>query len=497
MKRPTGVLFIVLALVAVGGAGYLGTRSAQGSSPSAFDPPTTVEVTQGDVQQTVTAPGQMVGIRQATLALDVGGRLTQVNVQPGRRVQIGDVLARLNLTPFEAGVVSAWADLRVAQAQLEQLLAGPSEADIIAAQLALAQAEAQLHHLQAGPSVAEIAAAKADVAAALKELDHLQSLPDPAAVAQARAELDSAAAALQQAQAIYDQVRYRPDVGMMPQALHLQQATITYEAAKARFDAANRPPTPVELEAAQARLVSAQANLAHLHAGSGEAERRVAEMQKANAEAHLKRLTDGPSTADLEQARAAVLSAEQFLKRAEADLAAATLTAPFDGTILEVNANPGEMVAGGAGLIRLMDTAAMEIEVSVIEEDLPLVQVGQRVELFFDAQPDATAQGRVARIVPQRLPGDRSLYPVYITADNLPANLLAGMTVDASIVIASRHGTLRLPRAVVRARADGTAAIQVWTGSHAQERLVKVGLRGDTYVEILDGLQTGERVVTE
>jgi HlyD family secretion protein len=497
MKRLTGVLLIVLTLVVVGSAGYLGTRSVQGRTPPTFDPPATVEVTRGDVRQTVIAPGQIVSVRQATLALDVAGRLAEVNVQPGQTVQAGDVLARLNLAPFEERPVAAGADLEVAQARLEQLLAGPSEAEMIAAQLALVQAEAQLNHLQAGPSAAEIAAARGDVAAAQQELVHIQSLPDPAAVAQARAELDRAEVALQQAQAAYDRVKDRPDVGMTRQALDLQGAAIAYEAASARLDAANHPPTPAELDAAQARLASARANLAQLRAGPAQDELRVAEMQQAKAEADLKRLTAGPTAADLAQARAVVQSAEQALKQAEADLAAATLTAPFDGTILAVNANPGETVAGGAGLMRLMDTAAFEIEVLVIEEDLPLVQVGQAVELFFDAQPDAEVWGRVARIVPQRIPGDRPLYPVFITAGELPDDLLAGMTADASIVVASRRDVLRLPRAVVRARADGMATTQVWTGSHAQERPVQAGLRGDAYVEILDGLQEGEQVVAE
>lgn len=497
MKRLTGVLLIVLAVVIAGGAGYLGIRSVQRETPPAFDPPATVEATRGSVRQTVTAPGQVVSIRQAALALEVAGRLAEVNVQPGHAVQVGDPLARLDAVPFEERVASARAGLEVAQACLEQLLVGPSETEMIAAQLALVQAEAQLNGLRAGPSAAELAAAKADIAAAHKELAHLQSLPNPAAVAQAQAELDRAEVALQQAQAAYDQVKDRPDVGMTPQALDLQGATIACEAARARFDAANRPPTPAELDAAQARLVSAEANLVQLRAGPAQDELRVAEMQRAKAEADLKRLTAGPATADLAEARAAVRSAKQALKQAEADLAAATLTAPFDGTILEVNAKPGELVAAGAGLIRLMDTTAIEIEVSVIEEDLPLVQIGQPVELFFDAQPDAEVRGRVARIAPQRIPGDRPLYPVYITADKLPENLLAGMTADAAIVVASRPDVLRLPRGVVQARADGTATVQVWTGSHTQERPIRSGLRGDTYVEILDGLQAGEQVVAE
>jgi multidrug efflux pump subunit AcrA (membrane-fusion protein) len=163
--------------------------------------------------------------------------------------------------------------------------------------------------------------------------------------------------------------------------------------------------------------------------------------------------------------------------------------------VVEVSVSAGQIVSPGMGWIRLVDPSALEVEATVIEEDLPLLQVGQQVELFFDAQPDAERHGWVVRIVPERLPGDRPLYPVYIAAADLPNSLLAGMTADASIIIDSRQDVLRLPRSLVRARSDGTAAVQVWTGTQIQERSIRVGLRGDTYVEILDGLQEGEQVV--
>ena len=464
MKRWMLVLGAVLVIGLIAGAGYLGTRSAKQENTPAVQAPTTVEVTRGDVQQTVTAPGQLVGTRQVTLAPDVSGKLAEVHVRPGEHVQTGDVLVRIDPAPLEEAVAAAQASLEVAQAQLAQLQTGPTSAETAAAQLALAQAEADLKHLLAGPTTATVAAAEADVAAAQKDLAYLKAKPNPDTVNQARAELERAQVALDQAQTAYDQVKDRPDVGMSPQARALQEATIAYQSAQATFEAANRPATPAELKATKAHLTSAQAALAQLQAGPSDDQVRLAEMQKVRAEADLAQLDAGPTAGSLKQAQAAVQSAELALKRAQADLAAATLTAPFDG---------------------------------VIEEDLPLVQAGQEVELFFDARPDAELQGSVARIVPQRLPGDRPLYPVHITMADLPDGLLAGMTVDASIVVASRSDVLRLPRALVRARTDGTATIQVWTGSEIKERLVQTGLRGDVHVEILDGLREGEQVVAQ
>ena len=186
------------------------------------------------------------------------------------------------------------------------------------------------------------------------------------------------------------------------------------------------------------------------------------------------------------------------VKRAKSDLAASTLTAPFDGVVLEVSATPGETVAAGMGFILLADPSAVEVRTTVIEEDLPLVQVGQPVELFFDAQPDTATAGRVARIVPRRVLGeDRPLYHVYLEMESVPEGVVSGMTADASIVVAHRTGVLRLPRSLVRSRFGGTATVEVWAGGRAQARTVDVGLRGDVNVEIVAGLREDEPVVAE
>jgi multidrug efflux pump subunit AcrA (membrane-fusion protein) len=84
---------------------------------------------------------------------------------------------------------------------------------------------------------------------------------------------------------------------------------------------------------------------------------------------------------------------------------------------------------------------------------------------------------------------------IYIRLDAVPQALVSGMTVDASIVIDSRTGVLRLPRSVLRARADGNAEVEIWNSDHVEKRTIQVGMRGDSFVEVLSGLTTGEQVV--
>jgi hypothetical protein len=122
--------------------------------------------------------------------------------------------------------------------------------------------------------------------------------------------------------------------------------------------------------------------------------------------------------------------------------------------------------------------------------------VGQAVEVFFDARADVTVTGKVARIIPKRIEGDRPLYNIYISLDDVPDGLADGMTSDTAITIAKREGVLCLPRAAVRASSASTTTIKVWDGVQELTKEIEVGLRGDTYVEIVSGLSEGEQVVT-
>ena len=186
------------------------------------------------------------------------------------------------------------------------------------------------------------------------------------------------------------------------------------------------------------------------------------------------------------------------VERAEADLASARLTAPFNAVVVDVMATPGQTVAKGQPVVLLSDPSQIEVRATVIEEDLPLVAPDQRVELFFDAQPADPVEGRVVRIVPQRVRGEnRPLYHVYISVERPPDGVLPGMTADASITVDRRPGVLRLPRSVIRAAPAGKAVVNVWADGRSQERTVEVGLRGDVNVEIVGGLTEGDMVVAE
>lgn len=476
-KWVIGLSAALLALIVIGGAGYMGVQSGQATASDTPPAPVTVAVTRGDVQQTVTAPGQVVNTQEALLGFEISGQVAEIMVRPGELVAAGQVLARLNERPLREKLETA--QLELAQAEKEHahdLAEAELEVQIAAAELSQAQGQ-----------VSSLTAAAAALTAAQAELQDLLAGPDENEMRAAAADLRQAEVTLKQAQWAYDQIAYRGDVGSSPEAARLQEATLDYEAKLARYNLAVEPAAPADIAAAKAKVQQAQTDYDQAQVGQETNQQKlvILEARLEKARLNLKALQAGVDPA-----------LTRAVKTAEEALQAATLTAPFAGIVLEVEARPGETVIDRAGVILMTAANTVEVWSKVIEEDLPLVQIGQAVELFFDAVPEVTAQGRVARIVPQRIEGeDRPLYSVYITLDKLPDKLIAGMTADASIIIAEKQDVLRLPRALVQAGASDTAIVEVWANQQIGRREIQLGLRGDVYVEIVAGLAEGEQVV--
>ncbi len=476
-KRLTRLLLVVIIISIVGGAGYWGVHSKQTEADDTPSAPLTVTVTRGDVQQTVTAPGLLVGTKEVLLGTKVSGQLAEINVRPGDVVQAGQVLARLKEKPLEQALEKARLELAMAETKYQN--------DLAAAQLDLKIAEAELE--QETIVLPDLAAAQANLTATQAELQDILAGPDENELTVAAVELRQAEIDLKQAQWDYDQVAYRGDIGAMPEAKKLEEATLQYEAKLADYHLAAKGSTAAEKAQAEAKVQQAQHDFDQAQGKQEEHKHQLAILE-----------------ARVNKARLAVKSLQagvdpllvRAVKTAEENLKAANLVAPFTGVVVEVKAKPGEMLQEGAEVILLAETTALEVRGKVVEEDLPLVQVDQPVEVFFDAAPDATVHGHVARIVPQRISGeDRPLYPVYVTLDQIPSGIVSGMTADASIIIAQKSEVLRLPRALVQANAEGLAVVEVWANNQIERRQVQVGLRGDVYVEIVTGLAEGEQVV--
>lgn len=463
MKRWTTLAAIVGLAAVLGAAGYFGFRSAAPAEAETPEPPPTVAVSVCNVEKTVTAPGSLAAAREVTLDMPVEGRLAQVNVRAGEVVTAGQTLATLDdRQSYEEAVVAARLDVLEAQQKLEAL---PGAARKEAAQLQI-----------------DLLAAQKDLDRYVRWLTYL-TYPEETQDSIIR----KARQALQTAEAVYERAQneLHEKSHLPPSHPNRRKAQEALDVARLARDRALAELNHLLDDATEEAIVRAQAD-------ADLAQARVDEMAR-----RLQALQSGPAELDRALLEGELAKAQARLSSAETALAGVDIKAPFAGVVLEVSAGAGETLAKGAPVLLLSDPQAMEVEAQVIEEDLPLVSVGQAAVVYFDAAPEAELRGRVARIVPKRLAGDRPLYLVTVALDEIPAGLAAGMSADVSIVLERAEGVLCLPRALARAAANGRAVVSIWNGSAVEERPVQVGLRGDTNVAILSGLKEGDLVVAK
>jgi macrolide-specific efflux system membrane fusion protein len=215
------------------------------------------------------------------------------------------------------------------------------------------------------------------------------------------------------------------------------------------------------------------------------------------AQENLELLQSGPTTDTIMRAELSADQAALALDDARADLEAADLRAPFDATVVDVTAMPGEYV-GTASFITLADLEAPLLQFWVEESDMSGVQVGNQVEIVFEALPDDTFTGEVIRVDPALVTVDGTLaVQAWASADlaSGSASLLGGMNAEVEVVSAESRDTLLVPIQALRELGPGQyAAFVVQPDGEMVLRPVEVGLQDFVNAEILSGLEVGEVV---
>ncbi|HWP63180.1 MAG TPA: efflux RND transporter periplasmic adaptor subunit [Candidatus Binatia bacterium] len=227
---------------------------------------------------------------------------------------------------------------------------------------------------------------------------------------------------------------------------------------------------------------------------------RAARTQQAIAQSDL----DAATTTDAQrQARIALYNAEAQVAQTErtrtqlqAQIAAATLTAPVDGIVTAVFIAPGVLAPNGDAIV--IEAGPLEVSAQVAEADLSALAVGQTATVTVSAV-GATLTGRVEAVAPvASTSGNSSVvtFPVTISLQDPPANLASGMSVTVSIETGRAENALAVPVTALTGTSGNVTVRVVDPTGQIVVQPVEVGLVGDEYVEIKSGLNEGEVVVT-
>ncbi len=206
---------------------------------------------------------------------------------------------------------------------------------------------------------------------------------------------------------------------------------------------------------------------------------------------------------DVKLARVALAEARDHLD----DLA---LSSPIDGTVTRRAIEPGEMVETGvqssresAALLTVADLSRLVVKTDLDQIDVAKVKLGQRVGVTLDAIHGETFRAHVTKVAPasvKRAGKDVEVFPVEAELDKADPRIKPGMTGDVRISVREEPHVLALPLESVRKK-DGkdfvTRVVSDAAGDHTQEVQVRLGAGNDHVVEIVSGIDEGQRVLID
>ena len=340
-RGPRRALVALLVLVLLGGGAYAAWRFLL-ADPAL--PPGLVAVS-----------GRIEGDDSA-VAAKTGGRIREITVREGDRVEAGAVIAVLDDEQTRAREQQAVAAVRQAEARTR------------AAQHQIAVLNEQLQQSSLGVDQARVDA--------------------QGRVSEAEGRLAAAESQLAQAEASHAQARW--DREAMAR-LFKQDLIAEQEAKRAQYNeeaqAAVVAASRRQVEAARGALTAARASLVNPAIRSAQAAAIRGQILQAEADV-------AGAQADAERAR-------QQLEEARANLRDLKVVAPFAGTVTTRTAEPGEVVIAGTPIITLVDLSRVYLRAFVAEGQIGRVRLGQAARVYIDSAPATPIDAEVSRIDPE------------------------------------------------------------------------------------------------
>ncbi len=442
--------------------------------------------TRPELRSTVTSSGEIRPIQFMNLTSEVQGRIEEIYVKEGQKVNKGDILVRLDPNQFESSTDASLAAFQTAQDEVRV-----SQTQVSAAQNQLAQAEQSLN-------VAQVAIdnARQGVVTAQTEVDRAQ------------VEVNAANREMKRNEELLESgVISRQD----------------YDSAKDRVENAR-----VSLNTAKARLESQRIAIKDATARLNQQSVSVKDAKRAVQTANL-----GVSSS---QSRANQQSAVLRGQRNQRDKT--VQVAPINGVIAEIPSKVGTFAVAGlstTALLTIADMSTINVEVKVDETEIDKVAVGQKAKIKVDAFGDKEIEGEVTQKTPlavgkSQTSGGLSTninvqeakeFRVVIQLVNLPEEmqngLRPGMSATAVITTQTVQNVVAVPlQAVIEKKPDGAAApganigepqspadkpkpikgVYILEGNKAKFVAVETGITGESDIQITPGLSEGQEIIT-
>ena len=287
---------------------------------------------------------------------------------------------------------------------------------------------------------------------------------------------------LEQAQAAYETTTR----ASLPE--ELQKAQLDVEAAQKMLDAQQKVYTSREQLFQQGALPRKELDQSGV-------DLTQARNQFDIAQKHFDALQAIGKQQELKSAAGQLQSAKGKYMGAEAQLSYSEIRSPIDGYVTDRPLYPGEMAAAGTPLITLMDTSQVIAKAHIPQPDAAVLKVGDNATLTVPGESEPV-DGKVTIISPALDPNSTTV-EVWVQAVNRKQRLKPGTSVQLSMIAQTVKDAIAIPTESVLTAPDGATTVMViGADNRAHQTPVKIGIREADKVQIVEGIQEGERVIS-
>ncbi len=562
-RKFTNLLWLIV-IISTLGVGFMGGQSWQSHSNEKANQPSkpapgrrrsilvkAIPIKISSLQETSEFVGTMEAKRSVRIRPEISGRVVEILVQEGTFVSEGQAIAKLKSDNVEANLRAAQANLQQREAGLAQLRTGARPEQIAAARARLQQSQATLAELKTGARPEQIAAARARLEQSQATLAELEAGTRDEEIAQAKAELQEAEVRLEDARSgslleEIAQAKAQIEVQKAELELATEQVTrnqklraegaiaeLTFQeifqeerAARARVEEAKRRVTqlqrnrestiqtleaaleqqrqilrrlengtrPEEIARAEAEVAEARSNLEELQNGTRPEEIARAEAEVAEARSNLEELENGTRPEEIAQGQAEVAAALAEVESWQAEFEDTVVVAPFAGVIGDMIVKVGDFVNDGDPMTTVTANRVLDVNLPIPLERRGDLRLGLPVEIR-SPEGKVLGIGKVSFISPTV--SDSQTVLVKVDVDNRAGNLKDGQFVEVNMIWEERQA-LVVPMTAVGFEGE-TRFVYLLEGEGEQQKakrqIIELGLvRGDM-AEVVSGLESGDKLI--
>ena len=500
-----------------------------------------VEVKRGNISQEVSESGTVKKGEEINLSFKTSGKIEKIWVGVGENVKERDILAKLENSQLKIQLKEAKANLEMAQAKLNKLLAGASQEEIqiaktavINAQISLEAAKQNLEDVKA-QGEENLKSAYEDALNVLNDsylkiqnsfytvdliqrtyfiindqegirvkerkqqiettLDKIKIIFNTAKTTQSREDIDSALFEMKKGlNTIFDALK----------AIRETCDEITYKNIVSLTDKTSLDNQRGYINTALTNIVNSQqtifstklTNTANLNTYQSKVD--LAQGQLKAAEDELAKVLAPARKENIELYQAQIKQVEAQIQLLESQIEDTILKSPVSGQIIKIKKREGETVQPMLQdvVISLLPDSPFQIKADIYEEDVVKMKVGNPVDISLVSFPDQIFKEKIISIDPaEKLKEGVVYYEITIDFEEVPEGVKPGMTADLVIKVDFKENVLIIPEKAVQKK-DNRVIVEVLRNEVIEERDIEIGLRGsDDMVEVISGLNEGEKII--